>query len=367
MKFGITTGDGALAAGQGIGNAIKALAMSQYYRDKGEQDGFTSAARADQSMASARKANADAELAQNQLKFAQNPMESAMLQLNLPTALAPAFKDRLATGQWGGQYAPPELDGVGPFKPAPADDDTVSKLGQTLSLLQRMYGTGSNVDQGASAGLKELEGRNIERVIADPNMAAAVGKAYAATQGKPLFENVGNTGVSLDSFTGDQNTTNAVLAKLFGNVQTAQANRDNAAAGKSSADAAATRLESDILKSTGAKPGSGREASEGALSSTILNTLKVPALDEKGRPVRNPITGEQEMTVDLDAQRSFYEWADSNKRKPTATAFTQWEAQGRPGANKNPKPGANNSTMPEATKTIGGKTYVKVNGQWFEK
>ena len=74
------------------------------------------------------------------------------------------------------------------------------------------------------------------------------------------------------------------------------------------------------------------------MSSTVLRTLQVPEMDAKGRPVRNPVTGAQATITDQDALKSFYTWASENGKKPTATQFAQWEAQGRPGANKNPQP-----------------------------
>jgi hypothetical protein len=339
MKFTLDAG-GAQAAGQGIGNMFKALALGQQYRDKAEQDALFNNARMAQAAASARKSNADAQIAETRLGFASNPMETAMLELGLPTGQADDFRTRLETGKWGGQYAPPG-DGMGPTMPEPVDDDTVAKLGQTISLLHRMYGTESNVQQGAAAALTDQQRRNIDRVIAGHSMAENVGRAYAAAEGKALFENVGNTGYSLDKFGGGQSEANPVLAKLFGQVQQSMANENNAQAANAGASAKLTNQKLNVLNTVGALPGTGSDGAEGALSSTILGTLKVPALDEKGRPVRNPITGEQEMTVDLDAQRAFYSWADTNKRKPTATAFAQWEAQGRPGANKNPAPAAN--------------------------
>ena len=34
--------------------------------------------------------------------------------------------------------------------------------------------------------------------------------------------------------------------------------------------------------------------------------------------------------VDQEALTNFYRWTDANNRKPTATAFSQWESKGRP-------------------------------------
>jgi len=61
-------------------------------------------------------------------------------------------------------------------------------------------GTGdSNADQMGKLFEALTRTGNVQRVIADPTTAAAVGKAYAATEGKPLVGNLGNAG-TFDQF-----------------------------------------------------------------------------------------------------------------------------------------------------------------------
>lgn len=348
MKFTLDAG-GAQEAGQGLGSIFKAYMLGPQMRQQAEQDAMKGAAdlyhrqmQGNAFAAQARQHDADADLKKQQLSFQQNPLENAMTELGLPTGLAPAFRQRLETGSFGPSYEPP-ADGMGPTQAAPADSDTVAKLGRTLALVQRMYGTGSNVAQGAEAGLKEQQMRQIDAVQSNPALASAVGTAQAAGHGKPLFNPTGNTGQSVQVMTGESGPVNAVLAKLFQlgehaqiNQRNAAASASNASAGKYSAEADIERQKSDRLRTTGSLPGTGAEGSEGALSGTILRTLQIPELDGKGKPVRNPITGVLETTTDQDALKSFYGWAAGNSRKPTATAFAQWESQGRPSGNKNP-------------------------------
>lgn len=338
MKFTLDAG-GAQAAGQGIGNLVKAYMLGPQVRQQAEQDAMLSSVKMAQ-------AEADAAIKETQLGYQKNPLESVMLRLGIPLDQRGAVNNRINTGSFGPQYDALPPDQAGPALPAPADSSTMSKLGEYLAMAQTMYGTGSKVDQASMAELNQQTGRIRDQALSNVgdvdtmnrlNTLAKPGETYMP------FKTVGDTGATMNQATGQQAVVDQVLRKLFADESGAKvlrdkgaANSSNAAAGKYGAEAAQTKLESDILKSTGAKPGSGREASEGALSSTILSTLKVPALDAKGRPVRNPITGELETTVDLEAQKSFYQWANQNNRKPTATAFTQWEAQGRPGANKNP-------------------------------
>lgn len=345
--------DSIQSLGNSLTGAAKALALGPMYRQQAEQAAMLNSAKLAQSAAVARKYDASAALDNAQLQNQQNPLQNAMLSLGLPTAMAPAFRQRLETGSFGPSYDTP-VDGVGPVMPAPADNDTVAKLGRAIALTQRMYGTGSKVDQMAKASEIEQTMSDRGAIIANAGLAMPTSQAYFATSGKAPFGDA-DPGLSRNLLNGSMVVGNErrasadieeVVSRMLENK--AQANSANASAGKYTAEADIERQKADRLRTTGALPGTGAEGSEGALSSTILNTLKVPALDAKGRPVRNPITGELETVVDQDAQKSFYQWADQNKRKPTATAFSQWEAQGRPGANKNPPPAAAQPTIVQA-------------------
>ncbi len=359
MKFALEA-DGALAAGQGIGNMFKAYALGDQYRQKGEMDGMTSVARIGQANAAARNYNSEAALREQKLKLQTNPLETALLDLNLPTALAPAFKNKLETGSFGPSYDTP-ADGVGPVLPAPADADTVAKLGRSLSLIQRMYGTGSNVDQGAAAALKQKQGEYIDRIVSNPSMASDVGKAYAATAGKPLFNNVGNTGASIDQFTGEQAITNEVLNKLFGNESRALTNQRNAAGGLSSA-------RRDRVVGGLDKPVTIVDDETGQATVTVLPTKGDPrsigvaptkgtGVDATNAKARNAIISAVEK-----------EMPGADEATITAEVEKRLARRGLSGTgNKNPAAPKTGETMPQETKTIGAKTYVKVNGQWYEK
>jgi hypothetical protein len=145
------------------------------------------------------------------------------------------------------------------------------------------------------------------------------------------FDNIGNTGRGFNKATGFGKIIDSVLATGFDKKVNSEINENNAQAGNAGASAKLTQEKLRFLQEKGALPGSGAEGAEGALSSTILNTIKVPALDAKGRPVVNPLTGEQQTKIDPDAQRKFYQWAQASGRRPTAAAFAKWESQGRPG------------------------------------
>jgi len=230
-------------------------------------------------------------------------------------------------------------------------------LPQYMQLAQRLFQlTGdTNMERFANAGtslqtqgIRDQAVENVDNLdlMNRLNTLAKPGETYMP------FDPVGNTGGAVNRATGEGVVFDEVLRKLFGQESDAKVARDrgaanasNASAGKYTAEANQTNLETGILQKTGSKPGSGAEGSEGALSSTILRTLQIPALDAKGRPVRNPITGELETQTDQAALSNFYAWVAANNRRPTATAFAQWEAAGRPAGNKNPAPTQPAGTM----------------------
>ncbi len=353
MNFTID-GGGALAAGQGIGNLIKAAALAPMYRQNAEQDAMLKGAQVYNQTMSGNKAGTEAELLALKLGLQRDPLKTVMLEQQVPLDRRAAIETFINTGSFGPSYDVP-ADGVGPVQPAPVDPAKMSTIARSMALYNKTLGVGGKVDDMAQAADIEQKMRDRAAVIQNPALALPTAQAFYATSGKAPFDNVGNTGGAINQATGQGIVSDAVLRKLFDDKNAsevlenkAQANSSNASAGKYTAEADIERQKADRLRTTGALPGTGAEGSEGALSSTILNTLKVPALDAKGRPVRNPITGELETVVDQDAQKSFYQWADQNKRKPTATAFSQWEAQGRPGANKNPPPAAAQPTIVKA-------------------
>lgn len=257
-------------AGRSIAGGLGALMQGEAVRQRAQYEQedlqagiYAKNMQGNQYGANAEKLRREAELAAHKLGLQQNPLPTAMLELGLPTAKAPDFQTRLETGQWGGQYAPP-ADGMGPTMPPPADDDTVARLGRNMALLQRMHSTGSNVEQAAAASLKGQQERFIDQVASNPAIAPAVGRAYAATSGKPLFSAVGNTGASLNPFTGQQEIASPELMDLFTRVQRSIWNENNAQAGSASAsaansnaNAALTNARLKFLNQTGRLPGTG--------------------------------------------------------------------------------------------------------------
>lgn len=306
MKFTLSA-DGAQAAGQGIGNIFKAYVLGPQMRQQAEQDAMKTASDIYYRRMAGDKYGAEAGKLGQETEGLRltNTARTAPIDTTLPANLQTAFKLFQATG-----------------------DTNMERFANAGTALQTQ-----NIRDQAVAAVDNLDRMNRLNTLAKP------GESYMP------FKAVGDTGGAIDQATGEGVVFDTVLRKLFGQESDAKVARDRGAANASNASASKYSAEADIerqkgerLRTTGALPRTGAEGSEGALSSTILRTLQIPALDEKGRPVRNPITGELETQTDQDALKSFYTWAAGNSRKPTATAFAQWEAQGRPSGNKNPPP-----------------------------
>lgn len=304
MKFTLDAG-GAQQVGTGLGNIFKAYVLGPQIRQQAQQQAEAVMSKTYANTQAGNKYGAEAKGLEM-----TNAAREAPIDMSLPDYLQQTYKLFQATGD--------------------NNADRVAKAGTEFQT--------QGIRSQALDAVNDVELMNRLNTLAKP------GETYMP------FKEVGVTGAAINQATGDQRVVDEALRKLFGDKvgseileNKASANSSNASASKYTAEADIEREKGKILKGTGALPGSGREASEGALSSTIIQTLQVPAVDEKGRTVRNPITGEIETTLDQEALTNFYKWTDANNRKPTATAFSQWESKGRPsggqsGGDKNPAP-----------------------------
>ncbi|MGL5117584.1 MAG: hypothetical protein ACRC7C_19905 [Beijerinckiaceae bacterium] len=304
MKFTLDA-SGAQQAGQGIGSLFKAYALGPQMRQQAEMDAVGSMAKIGQAQAVARKYNADADLDIHKRSLQQDPLQTAMLQHGLPTSLAPAFKNKLETGSFGYPYETP-ADGVGPTQPAPADNDTVAKLGQSMALMQRMYGSGSNVDQMAGAGLKEQQMRQIDEAVRNPAMVDRIGAAQAAGSGKvyDLYNSVGSTGGTMNKRTGDAGPVDSRIAKIFGMVEQAKAGASNASAANSYSAAAENRAQTQKIRQEIEMGG------KGVLQQTDQGLMLVDPRSGTARPVTGaggaPLSGKVKDLNEGQAKDNLY-------------------------------------------------------------
>lgn len=366
MNFTIDGSTGALAAGQGIGNMIKAAALAPMYRQNAEQDALLKGAQVYHHNMAANKAGTEAELLAQKLGLQRDPLKNVMIEQQVPLDRRAAIETFMQTGSFGPSYEAP-ADGVGPVQPAPVDPSKMGNIARAIALYNKTLGVGGKVDDMAQAA--EIEQRMRDRAgVISGQAPLPVAQAYAATSGKAPFNNVGNTGTTLDVLTGNQFEGSPALAKLFAATQNALTGQRNAAAGASNASAGLSNARRDRVSSGLDKPVTIVDDESGQATVTAIPTKgearsigvaapKGTGADATNAKTRNQIIAavEKEMT-------------GAGEEEIAAEVDKRLARRGIAGSgNKNPKPGKPDPTMSQETKTIGGKTYVKVDGKWYEK
>lgn len=221
MRFTLegSAAGGAQAAGQGLGNLFKAAAMAPMYKQQAEQDTNLALSKIYANNMSGNKSGAEAALKNYQLDMQKDALGNAMLENQVPLDRKGVLEKFINTGSFGGEFETP-ADGMGPVLPAPVDPAKVANIARAMSLYNRTIGTGSNVQQMAKAATEGQTQRIREGALKAPDIdtmnrmiAVAGDKIYTP------FDNVGNTGFSINKATGGQAQTNDVLAKIFSTVQ----------------------------------------------------------------------------------------------------------------------------------------------------
>lgn len=302
MRFRLGIGGNQQQATDGFARGMQSLAMLPMLRAQAAEEAqgaemkrqlMTSQQRQADAHAALYGAQAEAERTQLQRGSVGELLKSAALQRGVPLHQLDEATQFLQTGQLAGKY---ELPGgvQGPILPKPeyADPGVGAKIMQTLGLTQQALTTGDkSVENIAKAtGLYQQQG-NVDRVIAAPRDAGRVGQAYAAVEGKPLVQNIGNTGEGFNQFTGQGTTLNQGLRVLFDRGENAQISQRNAAAENSRAAAEENRAQTRKINQEaelGARTGDLQVVTGQDGTVTVVNkrTLSAqPVLDSQGRPV----------------------------------------------------------------------------------
>lgn len=325
----------------GIGRAIGNLAMLPLMRAQAageaqkEQAKF-SALGAQQRQADAQAAlygvQADEKRQQMELQGPAALLRNAALMGGVAPHQLDEFTSYAQTGRLPSRYDAPG-DGVGPVLPAPdyADPQRAAQIWRALGLTGNALAQGDkSVENVAKASGLYQQQDDVRGLIANPGNAGAVGQAYAAVEGKPLIDAIGNTGAVVNRFTGDGSVAERGLYALFGDQGRAEIRKNNAAAGK---DAAQTRKINQEIEQ-GGRTGDLQvvTGADGVVTVVNKRTLSAqPVLGADGRPVSKggpaikPLT-EGQAKANLFGARMFE--ADQ--------VLTELEEQGvmRPGAIK---------------------------------
>lgn len=343
---------GAQAIGSGLGNIFKAAAMGPAIKQQAEDARALTLAKIYSSNMSGNKDGMEAELKRYQLDQQKDPLANALLDNGVPLDRRSDIEGFINTGTFGPRYDKNQ----GPVPPAPATPETMSRIGKAMALYRRAIGTDSNVQQMANAQ-GEYQTQDFRNRAADAQNIEDFNRLISVAGNKVYtpFDNVGNTGVSINKATGNQVEMNPVLMKLFDLGETAQANQRNASAGASNAQAKKHRVEtgieemkSAILDATGFLPGTRGSGSGGG------------DFSKERDDIRSDYNAEYPVDS-MTRQRA--------KGAPTFDAYTRkWLAKynipegdyfgsgAQKGANKNPPAAAKGNTITSNPPSIGTVT-----------
>lgn len=208
----------------------------------------------------------------------------------------------------------------------------IAAAGESMPQYRRdaleMFGlTGdTNMDRFASAMQRTQQVDYADRALANPSQRANLAAALAAGAGKQMFDNVGNTGVAQNRYTGEMNVASQALLDLFRNLESSKVTENNAQANAANALA-------DVRKQEVANGGADRAIStlarDAFLTKPALNAYGEPAVDMYGNPVKE---------VDSKKVIKLKKWADANGIRVSDDALMQWAALDFPDAPANPAP-----------------------------
>jgi hypothetical protein len=327
MRFRLGTnltagGDSTGGLAGGISKAIGNYAMLPLLQAQAAEQGQQEQAKAGL-MASQQKladthaavfgAQADAAQRANTMASLPEQIKTAYLMSGGPLHQAGEAADYFQTGKLPGQYVqPPEDLGGGPALPAPAYADPSGLGGQIMQKLGLLRGAdtvGGKIDDvvKAAGGLQKQDA--VRASVANPAMAALYGRGFAASEGKPLIENIGNTGRGFDQFSGEGTTLSPGLAALYDKGEQAQIGQRNAAASASYAsarhsDAGTRKINQDIDQ--GARTGNLQVVTGPNGEITVVdkrNLTAQPVLGADGKPV---IKGAAKILDDLAAEGVYF-------------------------------------------------------------
>ena len=238
-RFTLDAGEGAAAAGTGLGNIFKAFVLGPQARQQAEMEAAKNSADIYYRNMAGNKFGAEAEGLGLTNKARTEPIDTS-----LPQYLQGAQRLFQMTGD--------------------TNADRVARAGTEIQT--------QDIRSRALQSVNDLETMNRLNTLAKP------GETYMP------FDDVGTTGYSLNKASGAQIVGNPVLARLFGDKtgseiteNRAQANSANAAAGKYGAEAGLVTDRRNFLKDNGRLPGTaggGEDATNAKTRNSIIAAVE---------------------------------------------------------------------------------------------
>ena len=364
MRFRVLNNGGQQAA-DGVGNFFRSLAMAPMYEAQAADAAQQEQAKRSLIGAQTEQANANTRLigakAANEADLTQRRGLSGMIaDAAMANGVAPYqvpdFVKYAQTGQMPSRYSPPPVDGVGPYEPAPAiyQDDTASKIWKMLGLNNQTLA----FDRGNVADVAKASGEYRDQSLGDSVLSGAanpgmVAQSQAAVAGKPLINNIGNTGAGFNQFTGEGQTLNPGMLALFGDqgrqgialdkaregASVAQAGASKASAASSYASAARHRAATDKLRMEISQGGSTGQvqvvpAVDGSVMLVDKRTGQArPAIGPDGAPVQGK--GPPVKALPSSAAKGFLDNMTNLRRAETALSLVNGDVVGDATGDKN--------------------------------
>lgn len=269
MRFrlpNMTQGGGAQSLAGGIGDVFRSIAMApayemqaaQQYQDAESSRMLRDAQRQKlefdmQTAREKRTADATAAAAEAERSSIGSLIANAARISGVPEAQVPDFSQYLQTGRMPGRYgeqvdglgavrqAP--TDGVGPVQPVPGfySDNTGARVMRQAGLAGQALAIGDKSTENLAKASEIYNTQALrDAVLSGERSAGDVGQAQAAVAGKPLIQNIGDTGSGFNQFTGARQQLDPGLVAIFGEKAAAEVAARNAQAGASRASAASS-------------------------------------------------------------------------------------------------------------------------------
>lgn len=302
MRFRLaTTGDGGQRLQEGIGSMFQAMALAPLYRAQGAED--AQAAEAKNQLVQAQTAHYQSQIGKNFAEAALKQREADLLGarpdmlammgatragMDMPTFQAALNERRYGAPTEGPPVLTPAIPGLGPSgRTSQFEDAVLSLYGPAMATPADK----TNWDQLASARGRFQQQGAFDQVLGGQRSAASVGLATAASEGKPLVDNITDTGMGFNRYTGQGVQLDPGLRAIFGGKSDAEVRQRNAAAANSFSGAALHRAQADKVRQDmdqGSRTGDLQVVTgqDGAITIVNKRTLTAqPVLDSQGKPV----------------------------------------------------------------------------------
>lgn len=124
------------------------------------------------------------------------------------------------------------------------------------------------------------------------------------------------------------NEANAVQSYASADAQRANAAESYAGVRERNARAAQTNAETDIIRKTGVKPGSGGSSRYKVEMGEVAQALGTPAMNDDGKPITDIMTGRQVVNRNIAEEAKFFEWMKRNGITDTNEGLAKYMSGG---------------------------------------